>query len=126
MTYANSWFGAVSTTTGSAGQFGSAETATITTGVVAKPASGSRNLLIAGEGGVDDDLDNITGYSAGDMVVIRPSSDSVTITVKDSGDATKFNLQGVDFTMDSEHDAMILLNIGSDAWVELSRAANGV
>ena len=122
--YANSWFGGVPAKF-SSGSFGTPVTLTISGGVAAK-TSNSKYLLIAGEGGADDDLDNITGYSTGDVVMLRPASDSVTITVKDSGDATKFNLQGVDFTMDSQMDSITLLNIGSDVWVELSRAANGV
>jgi len=119
----SSWFGpipAIPSGTDSAGQFGSPETLTIATGVAAK-VGGQRNLLLAGEGGLDDQLDNITGYAEGDMIVIGPASDTVTITVADSAN---MNLQGADFTMNNVYDSMVLLNLGSDKWKELSRSAN--
>ena len=119
----SSWFGpipAIPSGTDSAGQFGSPETLTIATGVAAK-VGGQRNLLLAGEGGLDDQLDNITGYAEGDMIVIGPASDTVTITVADSAN---MNLQGADFTMNNVYDSMVLQNLGSDKWKELSRSAN--
>ena len=123
MTYANSWFGSVPSApagTSSAGQFGAAELIYISGGI-AGYSGGSRNILLGGEGGVDDNLDRITGYAEGDMVIISPYADDVTITVVDS---VGMNLQGVDFVMDDINDSMILLNQGSDTWKELSRSAN--
>jgi len=55
------------------------------------------------------------------MIIISPSDDAVTITVKD---AVGMNLQGVDFIMDDINDSMVLINQGSDTWKELSRSAN--
>lgn len=122
MTYPGSWFGAVGLGggAGSGGDFGVAHTLTISGGIAVKDSS-HRNLLIAGEGGADDSLDRITGYSEGDMIIISPASDTVTITVVD---AVGMNLQGVDFVMNDINDSMILLNQGSDTWKELSRSAN--
>ena len=123
MTYVGSWFGAVPALpagTTSAGQFGAAELIYISGGLAAY-SGGSRNILLGGEGGADDNLDRITGYAEGDMVIISPYSDAVTITVVDS---VGMNLQGVDFVMDDINDSMILMNQGSDTWKELSRSAN--
>ena len=123
MTYAGSWFGSVPASpseTTSAGQFGAAELIYIAGGIAAK-SLGSRNILLGGEGGADDSLDRITGYASGDMVIISPYADDVTITVTD---AVGMNLQGVDFVMDDINDSMILMNQGSDTWKELSRSAN--
>ena len=103
-----------------AGVFGDAATLTIASGVLAK-VTNSKNLLVAGQGGAADDLTSITGYSDGDLLLLRPASGSVTITVKDNAD---LNLSGSDFVMDDEYDSMILLNVGSNKWVELSRSAN--
>ena len=123
MTYVGSWFGAVPTApsgTTSAGQFGAAELIYIAGGIAAY-SGGSRNILLGGQGGADDSLDRITGYAEGDMVIISPYDDAVTITVTD---AVGMNLQGVDFVMNDINDSMVLLNQGSDTWKEISRSAN--
>jgi len=123
MTFPNSWFGAVPALpagTTSAGQFGAAELIYISGGIAAI-SGGSRNILLGGQGGADDNLDRITGYAEGDMVIISPYDDAVTITVVD---AVGMNLQGVDFVMNDINDSMILMNQGSDTWKELSRSAN--
>ena len=122
MSYPNSWFGGVGLGggAGSAGSFGEAHTLTISGGLATKDSS-HKNLLIAGEGGVADNLDRILGYAEGDMIIISPSDDAVTITVVD---AVGMNLQGVDFIMNDINDSMILINQGSDTWKELSRSAN--
>ena len=123
MTYVGSWFGAVPAGPSSstdAGQFGAAELIYIADGIAAY-SGGSRNILLGGQGGADDSLDRITGYAAGDMVIISPYSDSVTITVTD---AVGMNLQGADFVMDDINDSMILMNQGTDTWKELSRSTN--
>ena len=123
MTFPGSWFGAVPAATSApatAGSFGAPTTLTIAGGLATKTVD-TKNLLLAGAGGVADDLDRILGYAEGDMVIISPSDDAVTITVKDS---VGMNLQGIDFPMDTINSSMILLNQGSDTWKELSRAAN--
>jgi hypothetical protein len=90
-------------------------------GVAVKVAS-RRNLVIDTFGdAASQDLNNITGYAEGDVVVISPANGARTVVVKDSAD---MNLQGADFTMDDIYDSMLLLNLGSDKWKEISRAAN--
>jgi len=124
MGYSNSWFGSVGVSggaSGGAGDFGAAHELTLSGGVAVKDSS-HKNLLIDTEAdAASDDLDNITGYSEGDMVIIAPADGARTVVVKDSAN---INLQGVDFTMDDIYDSMILLNLGSDKWKELSRSAN--
>lgn len=84
---------------------------------------------IAGEGAANDDLIGIIGGSDGEIIVIRPSSDSVTITVKHNGSAAASDNillnDDIDYVMDQEDDALFLLyDAGLDtngAWFELSR-----
>jgi len=122
MTYPGSWFGALPGTalTGAGGSFGPPTTLTIAGGIAVKGTAG-RNILLAGQGGLADSLDALTGYAEGDMVVIGPSSGTVTITITDS---VGMNLQGIDFIMDDINDSIILMNQGTNTWKELSRAAN--
>lgn len=124
MTYPRSPFGAIPALTLAAelaGSFGSATELTISGGVVTGDPS-YKNLLIDTEAdAASDDLDSIGGYDDGNMVMIRPANDARTVVVKNGANLI---LQGVDFTMDAD-DAMLLLNIGSDTWIELSRADNG-
>lgn len=125
MTYPRSPFGAIPALTLAAevaGSFGAAVELTISGGAVTGDPS-YKNLLIDTEGDApSSDLDSIGGYDDGDMVMIRPANDARTVVVKNGANLI---LQGVDFTMDSDDDAMILLNIGSNKWIELSRADNG-
>ena len=122
MTYSGSWFGTVGLGGGAGpgGSFGAAHTLTISGGLATKDSS-HKNLLIAGQGGVDDNLDRILGYAEGDMVVISPSDGAVSITVVDS---VGMNLAGINFIMNDINDSMTLLNQGSDTWKELSRSGN--
>ena len=122
MTFSGSWFGTVGLEGGAgpAGSFGVAHTLTISSGLATKDSS-HKNLLIAGEGGVGDNLDRILGYAEGDMVVISPSDGAVSITVVDS---VGMNLAGINFIMNDINDSMTLLNQGSDTWKELSRSGN--
>lgn len=125
MTYPRSPFGAIPSLTLAAelaGSFGSAVELTISGGAVIGDPS-YKNLLIDTEAGAaSDDLDSIGGYNDGNMVMIRPANDTRTVVVKNGANLI---LQGVDFTMDADDDAMLLLNIGSNKWIELSRADNG-
>ena len=119
MSYPNNWFGGVPMKF-SSGAFGPPVTLTISGGLATK-TSESKNILLAGEGGLADNLDRILGYSEGDIVMIGPADGAVTITVVD---VVGQNLQGIDFTMDDTNDMMMLVNKGSDTWAELSRSAN--
>ena len=121
--FAKSWFGSVGLGGGAGpgGNFGAAHELTINSGIAVKD-SNHRNLLIDTEGdAASDNLDNITGYSEGEIVIISPANGARTVVVKDSA---SINLQGVDFIMDDVYDSMILLSLGSDKWKELSRSAN--
>ena len=122
MTYPNSWLGAVpaASAVGGGGSFGPAVTLTISGGIVAKGTAG-RNILLAGQGGMADSVDTITGYVEGDLIMVGPSDGAVTITITD---AVGMNLQGVDFVMDDINDSITLLNQGTDTWKEVSRSAN--
>jgi len=90
--------------------------------------------LIAGEGASDDNLDGIAGGSAGRLLLIRPSSDSVTITVRSNRNAGAVNNillpDGQEVILDEE-ESMLLLAYDpvldtNGAWVELTRGAGVV
>jgi hypothetical protein len=95
-----------------------ASTLTIATGVVTQTES---NHLIAGEGAAADDLVTISGGTAGDILILRASSDSVTITVKDG--TGNIQCEG-DRALDNAFDSMMLLFDGTN-WVEIAFANNG-
>ena len=65
-----------------------------------------------------DDLTVINGGSVGQLLVLRYWTTQVT--VKDTGD---LKLEG-DFTMDTVHDTITLINTGGTEWCEVSRANN--
>jgi hypothetical protein len=95
-----------------------ASTLTVASGVVTQTES---NHLIAGEGAAADDLVTISGGTAGDILILRASSDSVTITVKDG--TGNIQCEG-DRSLDNASDSMMLLYDGTN-WVEIAFANNG-
>lgn len=62
--------------------FGAATSKTVASGAIALTA-GKTYFKVLGEGGVDDNLDQITGGAEGDRIILRASSDSQTITLRD-------------------------------------------
>ena len=80
--------------------------------------------LVAGQSGSADDIATINGGVAGRRLVLRPSSDSVTITVVDTGNIV---LAGAaDFVMDSQDDTIgLIYDAARSKWLELSRSNNG-
>ena len=79
------------------------------------------HVQLTGQGDVADDLDSITGAVEGQRLVLRGKTGiGYAVTVKDSA---TLHLEG-DFGIDSEYDTILLLNIGSDHWIELAHANN--
>jgi hypothetical protein len=76
---------------------------------------------LAGAGGLADDLSAINGGTPGQFLVLMAASDSVTITVKDTG---TLYLQA-DFDLDSDKDTITLMCVTPGTWVEITRANNG-
>ncbi len=85
---------------------------------------------IAGEGAAADDLDGIAGGTAGRWLVIRPDSDTITITVRHNqnpagtnnillADASNFVMDDIQDTLYLLYDATIDTN---GAWMEVSRS----
>jgi|SRR3990167_3123866 len=109
-------------------RFGGDNLLTVATGAIAITDT---YHSIAGEGGAADDLDSMTGGVDGQLLVLRPSSDSVTITVRHNQAAASGNniiLNGnVNATLDDIDDTLVLLyDAGLDtagAWIELSRGS---
>jgi len=107
------------TLSGGGGSAGSSASKTISGGAIA--ISNEFHVQLTGEGDAADDLTSITGGSEGDKLVLRgKTAIGYTVTVKDGA---TLHLQA-DFGINSEYDTLYLLNIGSDHWVELSRANN--
>lgn len=67
-----------------------------------------------------DDLQTITGGTAGDMLVLRLATAGQSITAQDGNG--NLRLRG-DFTFDSDEDTLVVLYDGS-RWLELSRSGN--
>ena len=89
---------------------------------------------IAGEGGAADQLDSIASGADGDLLILRPSSDTVNITVAHNQAAASGNnilLNGnTNYLMDDIDDTITLIyDVGLDtsgAWIELSRGVGDV
>jgi hypothetical protein len=67
-----------------------------------------------------DDLTKLTGLADGEQVTLRAANDARTVVVKNG---TYMKLQGVDFSMDSQYDRIVLECVGSDTVVEISRSS---
>jgi len=95
-------------------------TLTIASGAI----TAQRNYhLVAGEGGVADDLTDITAAVDGQMLVLRAASDSVTITVKSTGN---IKTAGSDMVLDNQYDTLTLIwDTALSLWLEISRSNNG-
>uniref|UniRef100_A0A6M3KXG7 Uncharacterized protein n=1 Tax=viral metagenome TaxID=1070528 RepID=A0A6M3KXG7_9ZZZZ len=100
---------------------GAAESITIAVGVAA--ATGlSGNLVIDTAGGASSDaLDKITGFATGDVVVVRAANDARSVVVTNGS----FMRIGSDFTLNNAYDNIVLLNIGSDVFIQTGRNNNG-
>lgn len=91
--------------------------------------------LVAGEGAAADDLDGIAGGADGMLLLIRPSDDAVTITVKNddagaSAGCAIFLANDVDYTMDDIDDSLFLiydaaLDAAAGGWLEIARGGAG-
>lgn len=66
---------------------GAAVLKTIASGAFALTAN-KYHYKVAGEGGSADNLDSITGGAEGKVIVLRPSSGTVDITIRDTGGGT--------------------------------------
>ncbi len=93
-------------------------------------------IVLTGEGGAADDLTLITGAEVGDIVILAPASDSVSITVKHNagGPLSGYGifLNGdADLVLDDVDDRLMLqfavnpLHAQGTSWVEISRAGGG-
>ena len=100
-------------------RLGAASAITIATGVATATKS---HHTVTGEGGAADDLVTITAATDGQILLLRPTSDSVTITVK-HGTGNIFLTGAADFALDSDKDRLLLVADGTN-WLEIGRGAN--
>jgi hypothetical protein len=72
-------------------------------------------------GGAADDLESVTGLTAGNIVILQAANGAHTVTVKNAG-----NIHiGADFALDNEYDSITLLCISAGVVIKLSSADNG-
>lgn len=83
--------------------------------------TGSSHTIDTESDDASDDLDSISGGTAGDLLFLTPADDARTIVFKDG---TGNLLLNGDFTADHTSDQLFLRKIGSN-WVEVSRSDNG-
>lgn len=96
---------------------GAAVAKTIASGAFALTAN-KYHYKVAGEGGAADNLDSITGGAEGKMIVLRPSSDTVDITLRDTGGGTG-NIRtpgAASIVLAEDNDYAVLVNDGTN-WV---------
>jgi hypothetical protein len=102
------------------GSWGTPATVTLSGGVAA--LAGPGYYLIAVESGSTDDLDQITGLSNGDEVILGPADGAKDVVVK-HGTYIKLNAE-TDFALDGAYDTIRLLCVGSNTCKELGSASN--
>jgi hypothetical protein len=98
---------------------GAATVLTISGGAVT--VTNLSNYRIAGEGGVADILTTINGGTTGQVIMLRASDTTVTITIDDAAD--NILCGGADFALDSSKDRILLQYDGVD-WVAMAAPAN--
>lgn len=89
--------------------FGAPVIKTLSSGVVA--AGAHRNLVIAAETGITDDMIELTGLSKGEKVLLRADSGD-TITLKHNNGAATVKIliyDGLDFVLDEQHPIELVL-----------------
>lgn len=68
-----------------------------------------------------DDLDTISGGSAGELLLIKPESGDRTVVCKNGVSL----MLGTDFTMNNIADSILLVGISQGIWYELARHNGG-
>jgi hypothetical protein len=80
------------------------------------------HILVAGEGGLADSLDNILGGNVGQVVVLTAASDTVNIDVTNAGDMW---LSASPFVLDTLRDTITLIQADTgNGWYEMARSNN--
>jgi hypothetical protein len=102
-------------------RFNTVENLTIAAGVATGTGAAGRVNIDTQGGAVSDDLDSLVGYQDGDLVVIRCTSAARVVTVKNNSNF----LIGSDFILNSTRDVLLVLNIGTDQWIQISRSSGG-
>lgn len=84
-------------------------------------ATTSTNIVLAGEGGLDDDVDTIDSDQAGHIIVVRRDP-GTTITLKDGTGNLRLP---ADIVLDSDEKAVWLLYTGSNDWIPIAGYGSG-
>jgi len=99
------------------GGVGSGVIKTLSTGAAA--AGSDRNLIIAAESGVADDMIELTGLSVGDRVMLRADTgDTIIVKHNDGGATVKIHLNADTDTVLSEQNAMELVLVATNVLVQ--------
>jgi hypothetical protein len=103
------------------GEWGSPETVVIASGVITLTGPGYY-LVDTESSAASDDLVQVVGLAEGDEVILSPANAARTVVVKNG---TYLKIQnGYDFEMDSLHDTITLICVGSDTCKERTRSSN--
>lgn len=95
------------------------QSATISGGAITATRS---SLIVSGEDGVADDLDNIYGGAEGNIIIVRPYSDTVTITIRHNRGNI---LCGSDISLDNLSTlAIFMYDAVQTRWLCLASKAN--
>lgn len=81
----------------------------------------STNIVLAGEGGLDDEVDTIDSDQAGHIIVVRRDP-TTTITLKDGTGNLRLP---ADIVLDSDEKAVWLLYTGSNDWIPIAGYGSG-
>ena len=100
---------------------GAKTTETITGGLI---SIGQNQCFIevAGQSGLNDDLDNISGGVAGQILILTATASSGNITVTEAGNINRASSGNMTLTA-GDDDMIMLIHIGT-GWVEVSRSNN--
>ncbi len=94
---------------------------TISAGAVTLTGPGNYDIDTESDAATDD-LESVAGLAEGECAILRPESDARTIVVKNNA---SIKLQGVDFTMESQYDAMMIQGLGGGVVRECWRSNCG-
>ena len=94
---------------------------TIAAGTATLVGPGNYHIDTAADASTDD-LDTVSGLAAGERAVLSPESDARTIVVKNG---TNIKLQDIDFTMQSQYDAIEIQGLGGGVVRECWRSSCG-
>lgn len=94
---------------------------TIASGVLTLVGAGNYHVDTEGDEATDD-ITSVSGLAEGEVAILSPESDARTVVVKNNA---SIRLPGMDFTMDSQYDAICLQGLAGGVVRECWRMGGG-